>query len=194
MKKTITVALTLCAFSLVCIWAVSGIKQTTNARITENIRQALISQLNAVISPSQYDNDLLKSQTEKTIVLHGITQTITLYQAKQKGKHVAYLIKHIYPQGYSGDILLLSAVSKNNELLAMRVISHRETPGLGDKIETKKSPWITQLSYLLPSAKENWQVKKDGGSFDAITGATITSNAVISAGYDVLTYVQNNLN
>ncbi|HET8791735.1 MAG TPA: RnfABCDGE type electron transport complex subunit G, partial [Modicisalibacter sp.] len=84
---------------------------------------------------------------------------------------------------YSGDISLLVGIDANGELTGVRVLSHRETPGLGDKIEVRKSDWITQFAGLSLGNPpiEQWAVKKDGGVFDAFTGATITPRAVIGA-------------
>ena len=65
----------------------------------------------------------------------------------------------------------------------LRVVTHRETPGLGDKIEVAKDDWIlgfNGLSLGNPPA-EQWQVSKDGGRFDAFSGATITPRAVVQA-------------
>ena len=71
----------------------------------------------------------------------------------------------------------------DGRVLGVRALSHKETPGLGDKIDVKKGDWILQFAGLAlgqPPA-EKWKVKKDGGQFDQFTGATITPRGVVTA-------------
>ena len=94
------------------------------------------------------------------------------------------------PEGYSGAIKLLIAVNTDGKLGGVRVVSHRETPGLGDKIEEEKNDWILQFAgkSLVDPATKNWKVKRDGGAFDQFTGATITPRTVIKAIKNTLLY------
>jgi len=94
-----------------------------------------------------------------------------------------YLLDFVAPDGYSGDIEMLMAVTKQGVISGVRVINHKETPGLGDKIELAKSDWITHFNQLsLESYSFNqWAITKDGGVFDAFTGATVTPRAVVNA-------------
>ncbi|QKQ24740.1 RnfABCDGE type electron transport complex subunit G [Candidatus Ruthia endofausta] len=173
-------------FTVVSISFVSLTQINTKDAITYNEKQLLIQRLGELIS--DYSNDILADKYTKTLVLHGITQTISIYPAKKNHQVFAYLIEHVYPNGYNGDIRLLTGVCVDKKLLGVRVITHKETPGLGDKIELKKSNWIEQflgLSFLNPAPK-NWKVKRDGGIFDGFTGATITPRAIITATYQVL--------
>jgi electron transport complex protein RnfG len=114
--------------------------------------------------------------------------SISIYPAKKNNRIFAYLIEHTYPKSYNGNIRLLTGIGSDKKLLGVRVIAHKETPGLGDKIETKKSNWIKQFRGLSLSnlTKKQWGVKRDGGTFDAFTGATITPRAVVNATYQVL--------
>ena len=95
-------------------------------------------------------------------------------------------------QGYSGDISLLLGINVDNSIAGVRVVSHKETPGLGDKLELKKSPWLLDFNNKKKLQDENWAVKKDGGQFDQFTGATITPRAVVNAVGDALDYFENN--
>ncbi len=183
--------ISLLVFTVICIALVSMTHIQTKARITYNIEQTLIKQLNKLAV--NYDNDLLASKTTKTLVLYNVSQVVDVYTAKQNGQIFAYLVKHTYPQGYSGDIILLSALAvKDNQLtgqlLGTRVISHKETPGLGDGINETKSDWILQFDQqaLINPTSKPWQLKKQGGQFDALTGATISSNAVMLAIFELL--------
>ena len=97
-------------------------------------------------------------------------------------------------EGYSGTIQLLIALNQDQRIVGLRAIDHKETPGLGDKIDTRKTDWILSfngLSYedLSPN---DWAVDKDGGRFDSFTGATITPRAVVNALRDTLSYFNAN--
>ena len=174
------------AFTLVSIFFVSWTQDSTKEQIKHNEEQLLIMRLGELVSG--YDNDILQDKYSKQLTLHGVEQKINIYPAKRDTKVIAHLIEHTYPNGYSGDIRLLTGVSSDQALLGVRVITHKETPGLGDKIETRKSNWIEQFTGLSLSnpSKNNWKVKRDGGVFDGFTGATITPRAVVTASYQVL--------
>jgi Na+-translocating ferredoxin:NAD+ oxidoreductase subunit G len=116
------------------------------------------------------------------------------WYALKEGNIEAIIIPAVAPNGYSGDIHLLIGIHKSGELLGVRVEKHKETPGLGDKIELKKSDWILtfegkSLEVPLPDA---WKVKKDGGEFDQLTGATITPRAIVQAVYRSLEFFEKN--
>ncbi|ABL01937.1 electron transport complex, RnfABCDGE type, G subunit [Candidatus Ruthia magnifica str. Cm (Calyptogena magnifica)] len=173
-------------FTVVSVFFVSLTQTNTKDVITYNEKQLLIQRLGELVS--DYSNDILADQYTKTLKLHNVTQVVNIYPAKKNHKIFSYLIEHTYPNGYNGDIRLLTGVGVDKKLLGVRVIIHKETPGLGDKIELKKSNWIEQffgLSLSNPSM-ENWKVKRDGGVFDAFTGATITPRAIVTATYQVL--------
>jgi electron transport complex protein RnfG len=101
-------------------------------------------------------------------------------------------MRHVTPSGYSGDINLLTAVFANGEIAGVRVTKHEETPGLGDKVEVKKSDWITLFKgqNVLSEDDSRWAVKKDGGQFDQFTGATITPRAVVGSVKQAVLFAQ----
>jgi RnfABCDGE-type electron transport complex G subunit len=125
------------------------------------------------------DNDLLADTLE---IGNGDGSSRRVYRARRQGE-VAAAIFQTSARGYSGDVLVLIGVDRSGVLLGARVIKHAETPGLGDKIDLAKSPWILSFNGLslatLPP--EKWAVKKDGGVFDQMAGATITPRAVVKA-------------
>ena len=126
--------------------------------------------------------------------LLGTDETMTVYRARQGTQSVAVLFPVVAPDGYSGDIRLLVGIQANGELAGVRVLNHRETPGLGDAIETRRSDWIKQfagLSLNAPPASA-WKVRKDGGEFDQFAGATITPRAVIKAVRKALVFFEQN--
>ena len=100
------------------------------------------------------------------------------------------LLRAVAPDGYSGSIQLLVAVLADGSLAGVRVLAHKETPGLGDKIELKKSPWIQSFTgkSLQNPDEAGWGVKKDKGQFDQFAGATITPRAVVKAVHHALQY------
>lgn len=99
-------------------------------------------------------------------------------------------------QGYNGRITAWLALKLDGEILGVRIKSHRETPGLGDKIDHRVSDWIEQFNgeSLKSIPPEKWRIKKDGGKFDQFTGATITPRAVVNMVYQKLAETQSNMN
>ncbi len=171
-------------FALIGTGVVAWTERNTAAQIAENERNLLLRTLNELIPANQYDNDLLEAPIHLTADkrLDASAPSIA-YRATLKDKPVAILLQPVAPDGYSGSIKLLVAILENGSVAGVRVLSHRETPGLGDYIETNKSPWIHRFigrSLGNPESKQ-WQVKRDGGVFDQFTGATITPRAVVRA-------------
>jgi electron transport complex protein RnfG len=187
-RPIINAGILLVVFTSVSIFFVSFTQDQTKDQIRYNEEQLLIKRLGELVDG--YDNKILDDKFSKNINIHGIDQEVNIYPAKSNNKTFAYLVEHTYPNGYNGNIRLLTGVGTDNTLLGVRVIMHKETPGLGDKIDTRKSSWIEQfaglsLSNPLPS---QWKVKSDGGAFDSFTGATITPRAIVTASYQVLEY------
>ena len=108
---------------------------------------------------------------------------MALYAATLEGEHTGYALDTVAPDGYSGAIRMVVGTDAKGAISAVRVLTHKETPGLGDKIELKKSNWIDSFVGRTLNAENeaSWAVKKDGGEFDAFTGATITPRAVVKA-------------
>jgi len=179
-------------FMLICVFFVSLAEKTTRAKIEINEQELLIKRLNEIVS--NYDNPILDDKFYRTIDLHGIEQTITIFPAKTNNTVFALLVEHTYPNGYNGNIGLLTGINVDGSLLGVRVVNHKETPGLGDKIETRKSNWIKSFAglSLKNTERSKWKVKRDGGIFDQFTGATITPRAIVSAAYQILDYFSKN--
>ena len=129
-----------------------------------------------------HDNDLLADTlTLRDPELLGTTEAVTAYRARLHGQPVAVVLEPVAPDGYSGAIRLLIAVAPDGTVLGVRTVSHHETPGLGDFIDTRKSDWMQRFTgkSLGNPAAARWRVRKDSGDFDQYTGATITSRAVV---------------
>lgn len=168
----------------------------TRSRIATNERTALLQNLHALIPPAQHDNELLSDTLQLTSAMQlGTNVPVTVYRARQEGRPVAAVFSPVVaPDGYSGPIKLLVAVHYDGSLTGVRVLSHKETPGLGDFIEEERSDWIFDFTgrSLTNPAPEKWKVKKDGGLFDQATGATITPRAIVTAVYNCLEYFKAN--
>ncbi len=195
LKHMLTTSLLLGVFAIVGTLMVALTFDNTAARIAENEYQALLKSLNTLIPPENHDNDIANDTVTVTSkALLGNKKPSTVYLARQKGVPVAAVITAIAPDGYNGAIKLLVAIRYNGTISGVRVINHRETPGLGDAIEIERSDWITSFNQLsLKSPDElGWRVQKDGGIFDQFTGATITPRAVVKAVHRALVYFELN--
>jgi electron transport complex protein RnfG len=143
----------------------------------------------AVVLPGQYDNDLLKD----TLLLNGPNGEVTVYRARRAGQ-VEALVYMVSGNGYAGAIDCIMGIDRTGKITGVRVIKHKETPGLGDKIEAAKNSWIFAFEgkYLGDPPAEKWAVKKDGGVFDQFAGATITPRGVVKAVKGGLEFFEKN--
>ena len=118
----------------------------------------------------------------------------TAYIARKDGNPVAIAITSTAPDGYNGNIELIIAINMDNSVSGVRVLKHQETPGLGDKVELRKSDWISSFNgkKMLSDNDSRWAVAKDGGMFDQFTGATITPRAVVKAVKKTVIYFKDN--
>ncbi|MDO8827188.1 electron transport complex subunit RsxG [Methylophaga sp.] len=178
------VGLMLALFAIVATTLVAYTEESTREQIKENERLALLDAINVLVPKQSYDNAILND----TIVLAptpqlGTTEPTLVYRARKNDEPVAVVLSSVAPDGYSGSIRILIAINVDGRLSGVRVISHKETPGLGDKIDVHRDNWILQFAGLSLESpdKSRWKVKKDGGDFDQFTGATITARAVVNA-------------
>ena len=171
--------------------------QLTKSHIADAERRAAQKALLEIVPQTRHDNDLLtdtQALSEHDAKRLGVDISHTIHLAKKNETVVAAIIPTLTKEGYSGDIKLIVGVNSDGSIAGVRVLAHKQTPGLGDKIDLKKSDWILAfngLSLEKPSAQQ-WNVKKDGGYFDQFTGATITPRAVVKQVAVVLDYVESN--
>ncbi len=191
MSRNILVsALILGVFGFIGATLVAVTEFGTHERILENERQALLRQLYEIVPKQQVDNDIL-AHALTVNAREALGQESSLVYVGEKGKQLSAMVfQATLPDGYSGPIRLLVGVDGNGVLLGTRVIAHKETPGLGDKIEKEKSDWILGFTgkSLTDPKLDRWKVKKDGGDFDQFTGATVTPRAVVNGVKRVLLY------
>ena len=173
----------------------AGVNALTHERILEQEKLRTMQQLNSVVAVASYNNDLLTDKIELTNEAYfRHPEPVTVYRARMNDEPVAALMIVTAPDGYNGDIRILIAIDVSGTVLGVRVISHRETPGLGDPIEIERSDWILSFNdkSLLAPRDEGWTVRRDGGEFDQFTGATITPRAVVKAVHNTLLYFEAN--
>ena len=187
-------ALILTGFSVVGAGLVAVTYTSTKDIIAEAQQAALEASLNQLVPANRYNNRIAEDTIEVVAPEWlGTDQPVTIYRARQNGQPVALFATPYAPDGYSGPIQLLIGVYVDGTLAGVRVLAHKETPGLGDTIEEKRSPWILAFAgkSLGNPPLDRWKVKKDGGIFDQYTGATITPRAVVKATRKFLEYVQS---
>lgn len=184
-------ALLLGLFAIMGTAMVALIHDATAERIAANHRAFLLKSLHILVPPEQHDNDLFTdviTVTNKELL--GSNKPVRVYRARRNENPVAAIINAIAPDGYSGSIELLVAIRYDGTLAGVRVVKHKETPGLGDGIEARRSDWILGFDNrsLTEPEKKGWAVKRDGGIFDQFTGATISPRAIVNAVYRSLLY------
>lgn len=182
-KQIVKPGVFLAGFAFLGTLALASVYDLTLPMVEANEREVILRQLNLLVDKQTYDNDLLASKQVLPAADFGSAEDVTVYRASKQGLPVAALFIVVAPDGYSGKIRLAVGIRADQTLAGVRVLEHKETPGLGDKIDAEKHPWIlgfTDKSLQNPIATL-WAVRKDGGEFDQFTGATITPRAVVGA-------------
>ena len=200
LRVALRTAAILLVFMLLFTTLMAGSYRITAPMLEASAQAERLRVINEILPAASYNNDLLRDQiiVPPNSVLNNSGDSIS-YRARLDDKAVAVVVEAVAPDGYSGQISLLLAVGADGRLLAQRVIRHKETPGLGDYIDPKKDrnkqrPWITQFNQLgFEEVPLNiWRVKKDGGRFDQMAGATISARAVTNASARALSWVNTN--
>jgi electron transport complex protein RnfG len=191
MRPRLRATLFLVILALLAGGVLAIVEHSMRSRIEANRTAATMRVLRALLPDKGYDNEpsgdvvLLSS-----ITALGAAEPLPAYRARLGGQPVAAVLTVTAPDGYVGSIRLLVSVAADGRVLGARVIQHTETPGLGDGIEAEKSDWI--LAFNGRSARDpaaaGWSLQRDGGDFDQLTGATITSRAVVNAIHNALLY------
>jgi electron transport complex protein RnfG len=161
-------------------------------RIAANERVKLLENLSSVLEPSLIGRDLNPvSILVEDPELLGSIEPVEVFLPIDGDRPLAAIFASVAPDGYNAPIRLLIGISvASGQVTGVRAVSHRETPGLGDRIEIAKSNWIRQFDGTSANdpAAAAWAVTKEDGAFDSITGATVTARAVIRAVHDTLLY------
>lgn len=194
-RQIVITTIVLLLFAVMGTAMVAYTYDNTRDQIAANERATLLRKLHRLISPEQHDNVLLEDTVSvRDETLLGSDEPVMVYRARKNGEPVALVIAAIAPDGYSGSIKLLVGINVDGSLSGVRVVAHRETPGLGDAIDEARSDWIRIFDGKSLQAPDvsRWAVRKDGGEFDQLTGATITPRAVVKAVRNALLYYQDN--
>lgn len=174
-------AVTLGLIGLAAALLLAALDQMTRGRIDDQRREHALRAVSSMLEPDSYDNELLDDSVR--LPIQGLPEPATVYRARLNGEPRAAVIDLTTPEGYSGDIRLLVAVDMEGAVLGVRILEHRETPGLGDRIERDKSDWVEQFrgKSITNPPPAAWAPDRRDGTFDTVTSATITSAAVIDA-------------
>ena len=183
-------------FAVATTMLIAGTWLGTKERIATEQRKAEERALLEIVPAERHDNSMLDDTLAATTAAAGLglREDKKIYLARLEGKVVAAIVPATAADGYSGDIDLIVGINADGSIAGVRVLNHKETPGLGDKVELKKSDWVLSFNgrSLNKPAIDGWAVKKDKGEFDQFTGATITPRAVVAATLRALQYAEAN--
>lgn len=188
-------AATLAAIAAICTALVALTYQSTEERIAANEKAWLERSLQPALSGVSYDSGI----TDAMIVVpppHGLpgSDAAIIYRVYAQSEPAAALFVVSARDGYSGPIRILVGIGTSGIITGVRVLEHRETPGLGDRVESGKSDWAQQFNgrSLLDPQPDGWRIKVDGGEFDQLTGASVTPRAIVKAVRQTLLYFDQN--
>lgn len=194
-RSTLQTAVNLVFFAVLGTAVLASTFFATHDAIVKSEEGEKLRLITQIVPSDLFDNDIVQDTlTIPPDPLLGTDDATTAYRARFNGEPTAVVLQAIAPDGYSGRISLILAVRANGELSGVRVVAHKETPGLGDYIELPKGPWIKGFDGKSRETytDADWKVKKDGGKFDYMTGATITPRAVVKAVNKALIYFASN--
>jgi electron transport complex protein RnfG len=192
-QSIIKTGLTLAVIAAICTALVALTFQATRERIAANEKALLEQSLQPALAGTFYDSGV----SESRLVLpppHGLpgNDPAVIYRVFAEGKPVAALIAVTARDGFSGPIRILVGIGVDGTVTGVRILQHRETPGLGDKIESARSDWVFQFDgrSMGDPIATGWAIETDGGEFDQLTGASVTPRAIIKAIRDTLNYFE----
>jgi Na+-translocating ferredoxin:NAD+ oxidoreductase subunit G len=194
-RSTLQTAVNLVFFGVIGTAILASVFFLTHDAIVKSEEGEKLKLIMQIVPSTLFDNNIIQDTLSiPPSELLGTTNATVAYRARLKGKPSAVVLESVAPDGYSGKIALILAVRANGELAGVRVVAHKETPGLGDYIELPKSPWIKGFDDKSREVYKDadWKVKKDGGKFDYMAGATITPRAVVKAVNKALIYFGEN--
>ena len=186
----------LAVFAAITSVAIGWTYLATKDQIDMEVRRAEARQLLEIFPPETHDNDIVDDGFELVAdtPLLGIREARQGYRVRRDDRVIGVILPATARDGYSGDIRALVGIRDDGSVAGVRVVAHRETPGLGDKVDLRKSDWILGFDNRSLSQPDlsGWNVEKDGGVFDQFTGATVTPRAVILATRRALEYARLN--
>ena len=190
-KAAFHTALNLLFFAVVGTALLALTYNLTHEPIARSVEKEKLKLIAQIVPAAAFDNDIVKDTGQlATDALLGNDDETVVYRGRLKGQPSIAVMQVIAPDGYSGRINLIVAIHSDGRVGGVRVVAHKETPGLGDYIEIARSNWITGFNgaSLEDRKDSDWKVKKDGGQFDYMAGATITPRAIVKAVHKALQY------
>lgn len=194
-KATLRTAINLLFFTLIGTTILALTYSLTSDRIAHSEETEKLKLINQIAPPALYDNDLIRDTLSlPPTPLLGTEKVTTAYRGRLKDQPAIIVLETIAPDGYSGKINMLVAITYTGTISGVRVVTHKETPGLGDYIDITKNAWIVLFTGASHTRyqENDWRVKKDGGQIDYMAGATITPRAVAKAVHRTLHYFEEN--
>lgn len=182
-RNVLRQATTLAAFAAAATLLVSGIQQLSGDRAALNHAADELRLLQDVL-PDDFDNQPLQDmKMYRNPELLGTSKAMPVYFARRGEEFLGMAVTVMAPDGYVAPIRLLVGIDPGGQVIGVRITEHRETPGLGDRIEHTRTDWLQQLrgKSLQGARSEAWRVRREGGEFDQLSGATVTSSAVLRA-------------
>lgn len=184
-------------FAIITAGVLAATFLSTKDKITDAEKRAAQKALLEIVSREAHDNDMLTTTwqiPEEDLAALGLSEASVAHIATLNSAPVAVILPSTAPDGYSGAIKLIIGINMDGSIAGVRALAHKETPGLGDKVDIKKHDWILGFNgkSLSEPTIEDWAVKKDGGDFDQFTGATITPRAVVQRVKKTLQYFEKN--
>ncbi len=178
MKEMIRLLLALTLIAAGAGLILSQVENATREPIKEQRRLQMLKALSAVLPA--FDNS---PDTDTITQQNGVDKKdrpveVVFYRGRSAGQLVGTAFKVVAPDGYSGNINVMVGVAPDDKIIGIEILTHAETPGLGSKIS--ESGFKDQFKGRSLD-NVDWRVKKDGGEFDQITGATISPRAVVGA-------------
>lgn len=183
-RQRVIGAVAIVLLSIAAAVGLASLDRATQAQVERNAQEWLSKRLDVLVPKALRDNDIL---TDKIVAeapdLLGISRAVPIYRARKGGQPIAAVLHTVAPDGYRGPIELLVAIDVEGKLIGVQVVRHRETPGLGDAFENRNRDWLPKFAghSLESPPQQRWSVRRDGGDFDAFTGATITPRAIVKA-------------
>jgi electron transport complex protein RnfG len=188
-KASVYTALNLLFFAVIGTAVLAWTYELTHETIARSVENEKLKLIAQIAPPATYDNDIMKDtlQVAEDRLLGGAS---VAYRGRLKGQPSIAVLQVVAPDGYSGRISIIVAIRSDGRINGVRVALHKETPGLGDYIEIGKSNWIAGFdgASLENTVESEWKVKKDGGKFDYMAGATITPRSIVKAVHKALQY------
>lgn len=189
MNSLARLILTLTLIAAIAGLVLSLVEQTTREPIAEQRRQEMLRALQSVLPPfdnaPDTDRVVLAAGTDR----HGREVQQAVYRGRLQGEISGLAFKVTAPDGYGGNIDIMVGIRPDGTVQGIEILTHSETPGLGDKIKTEAFRGQFAGHSL---ANSDWRVRKDGGDFDQLTGATISPRAVVGAVRTGLEFYRDN--